>query len=301
MTVERKGKEKRGNITKEKKKKKKKKQNVAHYACITAHRFFHFVANISLRLLVSLRYSLIPIWSGRENVRSSVNREIETSSLLERKKKREVSWMNLWRIEWTKRMETCEIKGKKRLALSLDPHAWPVKSASNPSRFCRTIGRSPCSTMVGTLQARVFLGELKLVPQLLCSESSHIVRESSSREKEWTWWLYWLPCTRRHVFTHFVGIQREMPVAMHLVRFNKGSSSFSFANFLPPHPDIIIAPRLGIARKLVESDVSFVRFDATHARNASHRSASHNQTTTNRQPKDEHAKEDLSAAVRLYY
>lgn len=56
---------------------------------------------------------------------------------------------------------------------------------------------------------------------------------------------------------------------------------------------------MGIARKLVEptSDV-FLRFDATHARNASHRIASHNQTTTNRQPKDEHAKEDLSAAVR---
>lgn len=259
-------------------------------------RFFHFVANISLRLLVSLRYSLIPIWSGRENVRSSVNREIETSSLLERKKKREVSWMNLWRIEWTKRMETCEIKGKKRLALSLDPHAWPVKSASNPSRFCRTIGRSPCSTMVGTLQARVFLGKLKLVPQLLCSGSSHIVRESSSREKEWTWWLYWLPCTRRHVFTHFVGIQREMPVAMHLVRFNKGSSSFSFANFLPP-PRYNYRPTVGNNAKTRR----IRRFFRSFRRHASHRIASHNQTTTNRQPKDEHAKEDLSAAVRLYY
>lgn len=52
-----------------------------------------------------------------------------------------------------------------------------------------------------------------------------------------------------------------------------------------------------IARNSLNPIRRFLGFDATHARNATHRITQH-QTTTNRQPKDEHAKEDLSAAVR---
>lgn len=89
-----------------------------------------------------------------------------------------------------------------------------------------------------------------------------------------------------------------MPVATrtHFIRFNENRVAISFANF----SSSFIIPLVGNSIKLVEPDPTFLRFrrHARTQRNASHHATSGNQTTTNRQPKDEHAKEDLSAAVR---
>lgn len=120
--------------------------------------------------------------------------------------------------------------------------------------------------------------------------------EFTSRGKARESWkgTWWLVTSTRDATSH----SHFMPVATrtHFIRFNENRVAISFANF----SSSFIIPLVGNSIKLVEPDPTFLRFrrHARTQRNASHHATSGNQTTTNRQPKDEHAKEDLSAAVR---